>query len=248
MAKKIVIGNWKMNGDGASITALVQQLLPRLVGLRSEVALCAPFPYLLHVGSSLKGSQVQLGAQDLCQVDKGAFTGEVSGPMLADVGCRYVLVGHSERRTLYAENDELVAMKFEAALKSGLTPVLCIGEILEERRLGVTETVVRRQLEAVVTRVGIDLLARGVIAYEPVWAIGTGESATPLQAQEVHHQIRQWLSQQSPAIAPGISILYGGSVRADNAAELFEQPDIDGGLIGGASLDAAPFAAICSAA
>lgn len=248
MRNSIVIGNWKMNGNGASITALLEQLLPQLSGLQCEVALCAPFPYLLHVGTTLHGSAVSLGAQNLSHLHKGALTGEVSGPMLSDVGCRYVLVGHSERRTLFGEYDELVALKFDAALAAGLTPVLCVGETLDERCQGITQTVIERQLHAVIEKVGIERMALAVIAYEPVWAIGTGETATPQQAQEVHLQIRQLLARQNPQVARDMSIVYGGSVRAENASELFEQPDIDGGLIGGASLEATSFAAICKAA
>lgn len=248
MRNSIVIGNWKMNGDGASINALLDQLLPQLSGLQSEVALCAPFPYLLQVGAALQGSAVRLGAQNLSHLHKGALTGEVSGPMLSDVGCRYVLVGHSERRTLFGENDELVALKCDVALAAGLTPVLCVGETLYERRQDITHSVIERQLNTVIAKVGIERMTQTVIAYEPVWAIGTGETATPQQAQEVHLQIRQLLARQNPHVARDLSIVYGGSVRAENASELFAQPDIDGGLIGGASLEATSFAAICKAA
>lgn len=214
------------------------------------VAVCVPFPYLHQAGAVLAGSAVSWGAQNLSEHLKyGAYTGEVSGSMLADFDCRYVLVGHSERRALYGESDELVAVKTETALASGLVPILCVGETLGEREAAVTESVVERQLTAVHQRIGSEALARCVIAYEPVWAIGTGVTATPAQAQAVHAFIRARLEVLcGGAVAARTSILYGGSVKPQNAAELFGQPDIDGGLIGGAALVAGDFLAIVAAA
>ncbi|WP_349572743.1 triose-phosphate isomerase [Azotobacter salinestris] len=249
MRGKLVMGNWKMNGSLAANRRLLLELLPPLASLRHvDVAVCPPFPYLAQVGGLLEGSSVALGAQNLHTVETGAFTGEVGGGMLKELGCRFVLVGHSERRSLFGESDELVAEKFAAALAAGLVPVLCVGETLAQRRDGSTETVIAEQLQAVIRRVGGQALLSGVIAYEPVWAIGTGESASPEQAQAVHQHIRAQLGEFDRALAAGMPILYGGSVKADNAAALFEQPDIDGGLIGGASLEAASFLAICQAA
>lgn len=246
--KQLVIGNWKMNGSSAANAALLRSLLPVISSLEGvEVALCPPFPYLSTVADLLDDSDVALGAQNLSTELSGAYTGEVSGAMLRDIGSRFVLVGHSERRALYAEDDACVAKKFTAALQSGLIPVLCVGETLAQRQSGETQAIVTTQLRAVLDAVGIDELAKGVIAYEPVWAIGTGETATPEQAQAVHRHIRQWLADHDCAAAD-CKILYGGSVKADNAERLFNQPDIDGGLIGGASLDAMSFTAICQAA
>ncbi len=196
----------------------------------------------------ISGTPIGLGAQDVSDEDSGAYTGEVAGAMLQDVGCRYVIVGHSERRSIYGESDEFTARKHAAALRHGLTPILCVGELLEEREQGATEQVVERQLDAVIDLVGIEGLNGAVIAYEPVWAIGTGKTATPEQAQEVHAFIRGRLGSESTAIAESTRILYGGSVKAANAPELFSMPDIDGGLIGGASLSADEFLAICRAA
>ncbi|MDH2076875.1 triose-phosphate isomerase [Pseudomonas atacamensis] len=247
--KPLVMGNWKMNGSSATNAALLRTLLPLVAPLDTvEIAICPPFPYLTTVADWLDDVAISLGAQNLSAESSGAHTGEVSGSMLHDLRCRFVLVGHSERRALHAENDEQVAKKFAAALQAGLVPVLCVGETLEQRQRGETQAIVTAQLQAVVKLVGIQNLATGVIAYEPVWAIGTGETATPDQAQAVHRHIRQWLASQDPAAAAGCRILYGGSVKADNAEALFTQPDIDGGLIGGASLDATSFATICRAA
>ncbi|MDV7210966.1 triose-phosphate isomerase [Azotobacter beijerinckii] len=249
MSGKRVIGNWKMNGSLDANRRLLQELLPPLAALTGvEVAVCPPFPYLAQVGALLEGSGVALGAQNLHAAEKGAFTGEVGAGMLKELGCRYVLVGHSERRSLFGESDELVAEKFEAALAAGLLPVLCVGETLAQRRDGSTEAVIAAQVRAVLQRVGIAGIATGVVAYEPVWAIGTGETASPEQAQAVHRQIRTLLGEADRELAAATSLLYGGSVKADNAAALFAQPDIDGGLIGGASLEAASFLAICQAA
>ncbi|HET9663158.1 MAG TPA: triose-phosphate isomerase [Burkholderiales bacterium] len=249
MRGKLVAGNWKMNGNLASNEALLRDLIPAISPL-SEVqrVVCAPFPYLAQLQQLLSGTGVGWGAQDLCQFSEGAYTGGVSAAMLADFGCRHAIVGHSERRSIFGESDEVVAAKFAAALTAGLTPILCLGESLSEREAGDTEGVVARQLDAVTARSGAAGLARGVIAYEPVWAIGTGKTATPEQAQAVHQFIRGRVASHDKAVAESLLILYGGSVKASNAAQLFGMPDVDGGLIGGASLVADEFAAICRAA
>ena len=249
MRVKFVAGNWKMNGNLATNRALLDELVGavgRIPGMKSAV--CPPYPYLAQVQQVLSGSGITWGAQDVSQFDSGAYTGEVSGAMLVDFGCRYGIVGHSERRTLFGDTNELVAEKFAAALKAGLTPILCVGETLREREAGSTETVVAAQLRAVLERNGAQSFAHAVIAYEPVWAIGTGKTASPEQAQAVHAFIRKALAAKDAAIAEKVQVLYGGSVKASNAAELFAMPDIDGGLIGGASLDAQEFAKICRAA
>ena len=249
MRVKLVAGNWKMNGSLATSQALLKAILPPLAALdRARYAVCAPFPYLAAVGQSLRGSSVQLGAQDLSQFDDGAYTGAVSGGMLVDCGCRYAIVGHSERRTVFGETDDVVAAKYAQALKHGLTPILCVGEVLAERESGVTEAVVARQLDAVTARCGAQSLSRGVVAYEPVWAIGTGKTASPGEAQAVHAFIRGRVRGADRGTAEALQILYGGSVKAGNAAQLFAMPDVDGGLIGGASLVADEFVAICRAA
>ncbi len=249
MRTPLVAGNWKMNGSLAENESLLTALLDGLdrVG-KAEIAVCVPYVYIPQVAQILKGSRVAWGAQDVAKEEQGAFTGEVSASMLRDFQCTYAIVGHSERRSLYGESDELVALKFAAAIEKGLVPILCVGELLEERERGTTEAVVERQLKAVVEHCGIDSFAAAVIAYEPVWAIGTGKTATPRQAQDVHAFIRGWLAEQSETVASEIRILYGGSVKAANAAELFVQDDIDGGLIGGASLNAEEFLKICEAA
>jgi triosephosphate isomerase len=213
-----------------------------------SVAVCVPFPYLAQAQSLLAATPVAWGAQNLSEHAQGAFTGEVSASMIADFSCRYVLVGHSERRALYGDSDPVVARKFLAAQQAGLVPVLCVGETLAQRDAGETLPVVSAQLQAVLDCVGVSAFSQAVIAYEPVWAIGTGRTATPEQAQEVHAGIRALLSGLDPVVAGGVQVLYGGSVKAQNAAELFAQPDIDGGLIGGASLVADDFLAICRAA
>jgi triosephosphate isomerase (TIM) len=249
MRGKLVAANWKMNGSLASGQALLRAILPPLAALtRARYAVCAPYPYLAAVGQALRGSKVGLGAQDLCQFDDGAYTGGVSGAMLADCGCNFVIVGHSERRSVFAESDNIVALKHAQAVKHGLTPILCVGEQLAEREAGVTESVIARQLDAVVQRCGLEALGRGVIAYEPVWAIGTGKTATPQQAQTAHAFIRGRIAGSDRKLAEGLTILYGGSVKAANAAQLFAMPDVDGGLIGGASLVPDEFVAICRAA
>ena len=243
----LVAGNWKMNGR----LALVDELAGALRGAMSEgveAALCPPYPYLPALEKALDGAGVVLGAQDVCDHEDGAFTGEVSAEMLKELGCVYVIVGHSERRELYGEDDDRVASKFLRAQQAGLTPILCVGETLREREAEQTEQVVVRQLMAVVEAAGVEALAGAVVAYEPVWAIGTGLTASPEQAQDVHARLRAVVADQDAGVAAGLRLLYGGSVKADNAAPLFAQPDIDGGLIGGASLKAEQFIAICRAA
>jgi triosephosphate isomerase len=213
-----------------------------------SLLVCPPYPYLASVAGQLQGSNVGLGAQNVSEHETGAYTGEVAPAMLRDVGCGYAIVGHSERRTLYGETSEQVAEKMAAALAEGLIPILCVGETLEQRESGSTEQVVAEQLVAAIERNGIAAVGSSVIAYEPVWAIGTGKTATPEQAQDVHRYIRSVLAQHDPSVAEKVQILYGGSVKGDNAAGLFGMPDIDGGLIGGASLKAADFLAIARAA
>jgi len=249
MRKPLVAGNWKMHGSRADNAALVRSLLDQLPAQgAAEVVVCPPFVYLLETGRLLKDSDVALGAQSVCAEAQGAFTGEISGAMLRDVGCRYVLVGHSERRQVYGEQDALVARKFVAAQASGLVPVLCVGETLEEREGDRTTEVVSRQLDAGLAVTGAGAFGEAVIAYEPVWAIGTGRNATPEQAQEVHAMIRGRVAALDAKIGASVRILYGGSVKASNARELFAMADIDGGLVGGASLKADEFAQICVAA
>ena len=249
MRARLVAGNWKMNGSLRANAALLDALK---AGVKNSDGLthvvCAPFPYLGQVSAALSGSAIAWGAQNVSEHDAGAYTGEVSGSMLAEFGCRYAIVGHSERRALYGEDDKRVAAKFVAARRAGLTPILCVGETLEQRERGETETVVGRQLDAVIAAAGGGALAGAVLAYEPVWAIGTGKNATPQQAQEVHAFARSRLAARDKAVAGNLTILYGGSVKPGNAGELFAMPDIDGGLIGGASLSAADFIAICAAA
>ena len=249
MRAKLVAGNWKMNGNLASSQALIAAILPQLSGIRrARYAVCVPYPYLAAAGRALAGSDVALGAQDVSQFDDGAYTGAVSGAMLADCGCRYVIVGHSERRSIFGERDDTVALKYAQAVKHRLTAILCVGETLAEREAGATESVVARQLDAVTQHCGVAALAQGVIAYEPVWAIGTGRTATPQQAQAVHAFIRARVAAADRRLAENLLILYGGSVKAGNAAQLFAMADVDGGLIGGASLVAGEFVAICAAA
>ncbi|MDD2885188.1 MAG: triose-phosphate isomerase [Dechloromonas sp.] len=247
MRKKLVAANWKMNGSLAQNEQLLMAIREGLPA-GCEVLVCPSFPYLVQVAGFLAGTGAALGAQTLSEHPSGAYTGEVSAAMLRDFGCSHVLVGHSERRNLFVETDEVVAEKFAAAQALGLIPVLCVGESQADRLAGRTEEVVLGQLAAVVGRVGVNALASAVLAYEPVWAIGTGLTATAEQAQAVHAALRAYLAAQNPMLASAIQILYGGSVKAQNAAELFGQPDIDGGLIGGASLVAEEFLAICRAA
>jgi triosephosphate isomerase (TIM) len=245
---KLVAGNWKMHGSRAASDALVGALKAG-VGEGAAMLLCPPYPYLARVAERLSGSSVEIGAQDVsARVGSGAFTGEVSGAMLKDVGCAYVIVGHSERRALFGESDAVVAQKFKAAQGASLRPILCVGETLEEREAGRTDAVVERQMRAVLDAVGVAAFRDAVVAYEPVWAIGTGKTATPEQAQAAHARIRGMIASQDATIAAGLLILYGGSVKGANAAELFAMADIDGGLVGGASLDASDFLKIFSAA
>lgn len=249
MRRKLVVGNWKMYGRLARNKALLEDIM---VGVRelkaADYAVCVPYPYLAQVETMLWGSNVAWGAQNLSQHEEGAFTGAVAPGMLVDFGCRYVIIGHSERRGLFHESNEIAAAKFDAAVKAGLTPIFCVGETLDEREAGITEQAVATQLDALLERGGAQGVAKAVLAYEPVWAIGTGKTASPEQAQAVHAFIRQRVAQLDSQVAQALCILYGGSVKAANAAELFAMPDIDGGLIGGASLVAADFVAICRAA
>jgi len=244
--RKLVVGNWKMHGSHKANA----ELLAGIVGARpygTDVAVCVPFPYLGEAAVALAGSDIRWGAQDCSAHKQGAYTGEVSASMLAEFGCRYAIVGHSERRAMHAEGDQLVADKAKAALARGVTPIVCVGETLAQREAGATETVVKRQLAAVIHTLA-HCAGEIVVAYEPVWAIGTGLTATPDQAQAVHALLRAQLRAATGARADEMKILYGGSVKPDNAATLFAQADIDGGLIGGASLKAADFVAICRAA
>jgi len=236
-----------MHGSLATNLELLRSVRNGVCG-QAEVAVCVPYPYLAQARAVLEGSSVAWGAQDVSEHAQGAWTGEVSAAMLVDFACRYVLVGHSERRSFFGDTDAVVAAKFAAAQKAGLTPVLCVGESLAERESGITGEVVTRQIDAVLASSGVAAFARAVVAYEPVWAIGTGRTASPEQAQEVHALIRARFARDSAEVAAGLRILYGGSVKANNAAELLGQADIDGGLIGGASLVAADFLAICAAA
>jgi triosephosphate isomerase len=246
----LVAGNWKMHGALAESRKLVSELLAgaaRLQGARLLV--CPPHVYLGPVAEWIRGSGIELGAQDLSErTGSGAYTGEVAGQMLKDVGCSHVIVGHSERRTLYGETDERVAAKFIAAQEAALTPILCVGETLEERESERTRGVIERQVTAVLDAAGVGAFSRAVVAYEPVWAIGTGRTASPEQAQEVHALIRTMIAERDATIAADLIILYGGSVKAANAREIFAMDDIDGGLVGGASLKAAEFLSIFEAA
>jgi len=243
--RKLVVGNWKMNGSRPVNARLLADLIDaRPYGC--DVAVCVPFPYLPETALALAGSDLRWGAQDCSVHDKGAYTGEVSSAMLAEFGCRHVIVGHSERRALHGESDPCVADKAKAALAHGVTPVVCVGETREQREAGQTEAVVKRQLSAVIHTLG-HCVSEVVVAYEPVWAIGTGLTATPDEAQAVHALLRAQLAAATPR-ADSMTLLYGGSVKPDNAAQLFSRADIDGGLIGGASLVAHDFIAICRAA
>jgi triosephosphate isomerase (TIM) len=249
MRNKLVAGNWKMHGNLKENGALLEALISNMPkpGNNTRYAVCAPFPYLASVQTALRNTYIDWGAQNISQYDKGAYTGEVSADMLIDFGCTYVIVGHSERRMLFGETSQIVAEKYSAAQRAGLIPILCVGETLEQRDSDVTEQVIDEQLKAVIALTGVESLAKAVIAYEPVWAIGTGKTATPQQAQDIHQFIRKGIAAQNQEIAESLPILYGGSVKANNAEELFDMPDIDGGLIGGASLISEDFVAICSA-
>jgi triosephosphate isomerase (TIM) len=248
MRRKLVVGNWKMNGTRAANASLLAAIAAGTGEGKAACAVCAPFPYLAQCEAALSGSPVAWGAQDVSVNACGAFTGEVAASMLADFACRYVVVGHSERRACHGESNELVAQKALAALAAGLTPIVCVGETLAQREAGQTNAVVRAQLDSVLALLGDADIANIVVAYEPVWAIGTGKTATPEMAQEVHAQLRAQLREKNAAAADKVQILYGGSMKPDNAKELMAQPDIDGGLIGGAALKAADFLAIVNAA
>ena len=247
MRKTIVAGNWKMNASKDSVESLVTDILSGASDVSAEVIVCAPFPYLSQVEALIGGSNLMLGAQNLNVNASGAFTGEVSAEMIKDFGANHVIVGHSERRSLYGETSEIVAEKTKTAIDSGLTPILCLGESLDQRESGKTESVVSEQLNKVIKVVGIEAFNNIIIAYEPVWAIGTGVTASPEQAQAVHKFIRDLLASSNQDIADKTAILYGGSMNAGNAVELISCSDIDGGLIGGAALKAEDFLQICKA-
>jgi triosephosphate isomerase (TIM) len=250
MRRPIVVGNWKMHGSRADNARLIEALIAQYpADSGADCVVCPPFVYVQEVGRMLRDAAIGLGAQDVCAEGLGAFTGEISAAMLRDVGCTHVIVGHSERRLLYRESDQLVARKFAAACHSkALIPILCVGEQLAERDAGRTHEVVARQLEVVLELCGPESLEHGLVAYEPVWAIGTGRNATPEQVQSVHAFIRERIAARNAKIAAATRILYGGSVKAGNAPELFHMPDVDGGLIGGASLKADEFLSILAAA
>jgi triosephosphate isomerase len=245
MRQSLVVANWKMNGSVASVRELLGGLLPAVAGASAEAAVCPPFVQLPLVLELTAGSAMGVGAQNCSDHESGAYTGEVAAAMLADIGCDWVILGHSERRQYFAESSELVAVKYKRAIAAGLKPIVCVGETLEQREQGEAQAVVAAQLQAMMD---CSLTAADVIAYEPVWAIGTGKTASPEQAQEMHGFIREYLREHCGEAAEGMRLLYGGSVKAANAAELFGQADIDGGLVGGASLDAGEFAAIINAA
>jgi len=247
MRKTLVAGNWKLNGSKESIKELLSGVLAGMAEAKTDVAVCVPYIYIPLVQELLSGTNVAYGSENISEYDSGAYTGEISGSMLSDFDCEFAIVGHSERRTIFAEKDADTASKFAAARKYGLKPILCVGELLEEREQGITEEVVARQLDAVIELEGVEALADSVIAYEPVWAIGTGMTASPQQAQDVHAFIRRKIAALSASVAEKVQILYGGSVNGGNADELFAMADIDGGLIGGASLKAEDFLAICKA-
>ena len=248
MRRRIVAGNWKLHGTRAFATALVAEIAAGAPTDGAELVILPPLPYLGDLIEDFEGTSLAFGAQDVSSNEKGAYTGEVSASMLVDVGARYGLVGHSERRQYHHESSELVARKFRAAIHAGLRPILCVGERLEEREAGQTEAVIAAQLQPVLETVGVAAFADAVVAYEPVWAIGTGLTASPAQAQSVHAFIRGIVAGHDATIADSLPILYGGSVKPDNASSLFAQADVDGGLIGGASLVAADFLAIARAA
>ena len=249
MRSKVVAGNWKLNGSLAGNESLLKALL-REIPRDNPVAcvVCVPSPYLAQVRALLEGTGISWGAQDVSRFDHGAYTGEVSAPMLVEFGCRYVLVGHSERRTIFGEGDAIAAQKYVAARKAGLTPIFCVGETLEERDRGETQAVLARQVDALLQAYGAVGLERGIVAYEPVWAIGTGKTASAAQANEAHAFIRARIGAKDAQVAERLPIVYGGSVKAANAAEIFAMPDVDGGLVGGASLVAEEFVAIWRAA
>ena len=245
----LVAGNWKMNGSSDANAELTDSILAGMPRSDSvKLLICPPYPYLAELAQKLAGSDLSLGAQNVSQHESGAYTGEVSPGMLRDIACEYVIVGHSERRAMMGDTSDIVAAKFVAALSVGLTPILCVGETLQERESNRTEAVIDEQLNAVLDSAGVESFSSAVIAYEPVWAIGTGRTASPEQAQDVHRHLRAAMSSRSAEIASSIQILYGGSVKGENAAGLLTMPDIDGGLVGGASLKSDDFLAIAAAA
>lgn len=248
MRQKFIAGNWKMNGNLAENQARLTQLVAGLKDVKALTGVFAPAPYLAQCESILSSTDVIWGGQTLSEYASGAYTGEVSAEMLKDFGCQYVLVGHSERRELFGESDQQVADKFAAALENNLVPVLCVGETLDQRESGTTMKVIAEQINAVLEKSGANGFAKAVVAYEPVWAIGTGKTATPEQAQEVHAAIRSQLAEANAEMAQKIQILYGGSVKPGNAASIFAQADVDGALVGGAALNAQDFIDICNAA
>jgi triosephosphate isomerase len=248
MRRKLVAGNWKMNGSLVANAALLAEIKAGMALAACDVAVCVPAPYLAQCQAELAGTAIALGSQDVSAHAAGAYTGEVAVSMLQDFACRYAIVGHSERRAYHGETDELVAQKTLRALQAGVTPIVCVGETLGEREAGQTDAVVGRQLQAVLSVLDAAQVGKIVVAYEPVWAIGTGKTATPQMAQDVHLALRAKLAGKNPAAAVEVKILYGGSMKPDNAVELLAMPDIDGGLIGGAALKAADFLAIAAAA
>ena len=249
MRRPLVAGNWKLNGSLSSISELISGMREQFSSVKNaELAVCPPYIYLSHVQKLLQGSGIALGAQDCSDQESGAYTGEVAAAMIKEFGCKYNIIGHSERRHVYGDSNDKVATKFAHVVKNGLTPILCVGETLKDREDGHTEVVISNQINAVLDLFGIEAFKNAVIAYEPVWAIGTGQVATPAQAQEVHEEIRLTLDAKNKDIAANIRILYGGSMKPDNAQELLQQPDIDGGLIGGAALKAEDFIGIALAA
>ena len=248
MRRKMVAGNWKMHGNLLENKPLLNEIVTNLNGLQEvSFLVCVPYLYLPSVQDILRNTNIAWGAQNVSQYEKGPYTGEISALMLNDFECGYVIVGHSERRTLFGEDNRTVSEKYQAAQRAGITPILCVGETLEQREAGTTEQVIEEQIASVIKLAGIKSLANAIIAYEPLWAIGTGRTASPEQAQDIHSFIREGLAKQDANIAKDLTILYGGSVKSNNASELFDMPDIDGGLIGGASLIAADFVAICRA-
>ena len=249
MRRKLVVGNWKMHGSVTTNKMLLEAVVAGVRNLHdADYVVCVPSPYLCQAQSLLQGTNVAWGAQNLCGTKDGAMTGAVAPYMLVDYGCTHVLIGHSERRSQFHETDDTAAVRFSAALEAGLTPIFCMGESREERDSDWTDFIVGRQLDSIMRRYGVEVLAKAVLAYEPLWAVGTGNPATPEQAQEVHAFIRNRIARCNADIAAGVRILYGGSVKPANAAQLFAMPDIDGGLIGGASLTAEEFVPICRAA
>ncbi|WP_082439700.1 MULTISPECIES: triose-phosphate isomerase [unclassified Massilia] len=248
MRPKLIVGNWKMNGCRADNAALLEGIAAGLGEARASVAVCVPAPYLQQCEDALKGGPIAWGAQDVSAYEGGAYTGEVCAKMLSDFACRYVIVGHSERRAYHGETSALVAKKALAVMKEGMTPIVCVGETLEQREAGQTFDVVGEQLATVLELLPLEAVGKIVVAYEPVWAIGTGRTATPEMAQEVHARLREQLRARNGEAADEVAILYGGSMKPDNARELLSQPDIDGGLIGGAALKAQDFLAIIHAA